>query len=407
MVFRYCRCALAFLALVFAVDVLALDWREPEPFRRDRLAGRSFDYNAESFLHRFSFEPKPALDGRRRLQGSGLEGVGGSTRSRELYVRMDGRLELPLDGPAFAGYRFRRDEDFDGRFDQNLIGGGVRLDGWQLGVWGDVVGAKEELDLHGDIRWADGSGNAVRASLVAVDAIFNGKQREGTYQRYPYTLYLSGRWQASEAVALYGFTNLNTPMRLDDLSTRLRSDDEQYSAGIGLAVALTESVDAGLELEGLRGRRERRGMDEPLAEEQRLRRDYAAITAEVRHSPHAGEQRWLGVRHLFFDENDRRPSEPSAALRQERRETTLYLGRRWSFNERVGFAPVVYLAHLDVRETGSDDDTDRETGFYGKFSPAIELLVNQRTGGLIVLNPTIRLHEAAFGGGNVQVYLPF
>jgi hypothetical protein len=50
------------------------------------------------------------------------------------------------------------------------------------------------------------------------------------------------------------------------------------------------------------------------------------------------------------------------------------------------------------------DKTGR--GIDGKLTPAVELLVNRRTGGQLTLNPTFRLHRLVFGGGNVQLHLP-
>ncbi len=397
------------MLILVSVEVGAVNWLEPEPFRRDRLEGRQFDYNAESFLHRFSFEPKPALSEQRVLRGNGIEGVAGSSRSRELYVRSEVRLELPLDGPGFAGYRFRRHEDFDGRFDENLVGGGLRYGGWQAGVWGDVVGAKEDIDIHGDVQWSDDRGNRFRATVVAVDAVFNSKQNDGVYERYPYTYYLGGRWQITPQLAVYGFGNVNTPMELQLDSINLRAEDEQYSGGLGVDVAVTESVSAGLRVEGLYGLREQRGLDGPVQEEQRLRRSYGAVTAEMRQSLDQGEQRWFGVRYLQLTENDRRPRDPMETMEMERREYTVYAGRRWHLRESIAFAPGVFLAYHDNTEVfpGDEDSDDSDRGFYGKLAPAVEFTVNQRTGGRIALNPTLRLHRAAFGGGNVQVYLPF
>ncbi len=398
------------LLLILPVhDVAALDWTDPEPFRRDRLSGREFDYNAESFLHRFSFEPKPALGGFRTLDSNGISTVAGSTRSRELYVRTDAQLELPLDGPAFAGYRFRRDEDFDGRFDQNLVGGGARVNGWQASVWGDVVGAKEDVDVHADLRWQGRQGNRIRAGIVAVDAFFNSKQRDGRYREYPYTYFLSGRWRATENLAFYGFSNVNAPVRLEMSTTGLRSDDEQYSGGVGVDLTVAPAVSASVELEGLYGLREQRALEGEVATEQRLRRSHVAVTAELRQRWDGGYRRWIGLRLLHFAENDRRPAAVTETVERERREYTLYGGQRWALGARTTFAPGVFLAFHDITEEYPDDsDSDgRDVGFYGKFTPALELVVNERTGGVVTLNPTVRLHRAAFGGGNVQVHLPF
>ncbi|WP_290650809.1 hypothetical protein, partial [Aquisalimonas sp.] len=83
-----------------------------------------------------------------------------------------------------------------------------------------------------------------------------------------------------------------------------------------------------------------------------------------------------------------------------------YGGVTWRFNERMQFAPGVFLNYADIRKR-EDGEVDDARGLYSKLTLPLQITVDQARGGHITLNPTARLHRIAFGGGNVQVYLPF
>ncbi len=387
----------------------AASWTAPEPFRRDRVEGREFDYNAESFLHRFSFEPKPALQGHPGRHTDGLRGLVGSTRSTELYVDMDARMTVDFDTPAFAGYQFRRREDFDGRYDANLFGMGLHVGELRFSVWGDVLGAKENADVHGELLWAPSAGNHVRLTLVAPDAWYNSKQGDGRYERQPYTYYVEGRWQVLDPLQLYGFVNHNAPTRLREEVQGFRFRDRQDSAGLGFDLQLSEILALGVEVEGLYGTRRRDGLDGPEPADQRQRRQFGLATVELRQWLRDDLKAWYGLRYLHFDERNRQPEAEDGGEILERRESMVYGGVRWRWREQITLAPGVFVNYVDNTERHpadpSRDDGDR--GFYGKLTPAVEVLVDRRRGGTLTFNPSVRLHRAAFGGGNIQVNLPF
>lgn len=387
----------------------AAEWYGPQPFRQDRLNGRSLEYNAESFLHRFSFEPKPAIGIDARAREEGLYVAAGSTRSNELYVNMRAHAELDMDGPAFAEYRFRRFEDLDGIYDSNLVGVGAAFGDWRASVLGDVVATKEDVDLHYELQWANGRGSRLRAVLVQVDPLYNTKQGEGAYERYPVTAYLEGAWRTPGNVTVYGFLNANLPTRLRNAAEQFRLRDRQYSAGLGFDMPLSRNWELALELEGLTGLRRREGHDGLSAEDQHLRRRSAVGTLELRQFVRDDLSAWYGVRHRYLDERDRRPEAPDAWHRSTRRETMVYAGVRWQWRPRVAFRPGVFLNVVDnqARYPFDPGNSDEASGFYGKLAPAVEFLVNRRTGGTITVNPTLRLHRAAFGGGNIQASFPF
>ncbi len=396
-------------ALVLATGQATAAWTAPEPFRRDRIEGRDFDYNAESFLHRFSFQPKPALGAPRVPRVDGLRGWAGSSRSDELFVEMDAQVTLDFDTPAFAGYRFRRREDFDGHFDANLFGIGFQVGDFRFSVWGDVVAAKEDIDVHGELLWAPGTRGHLRLTLVAPDAWYNSKQDDGRYERQPYTYHVEGGWLLTDDLRLYGFINHNNRLRLREHAQGFRFTDAQQSAGVGLDVQLSETLALGAELEGLYGTRRRDGLAGPEEEDQRQRRQFGLATLELRHWLQHDLQAWYGLRYLHFDERDRQPRSDDGGRILERRESMAYGGVRWRWREQITLAPGVLVNYVDNREyhPAAPGEVDTDRGFYGKLTPAVEVLVDRRRGGTVSFNPTLRLHRAAFGGGNIQVNLPF
>lgn len=402
--------ALAAFLLVLAAGDTAADWYGPEPFRRDRLEGREFSYNAESFLHRFSFEPMPATGPERYDLPDGMFGTGGSTRTDELYLRAHVHATLNMDGPGYLGYRFRRDEDFDGRYERNLLGIGARQPGWDAALWADVHAAKQDLDLQADLRLEDDAGSHIRLAVAAPEAIHNSKRQAGdsVYERRPYTYYASGTWQLPGEHAVYGFVDRNARTRLRDEATGVRVDDERLGAGVGVALSLGPAWTLGAEVEGLRGTREQVALDEPVAAEQDLERSFDQATVELRQRLDGRHRAWYGVRYFRLVEDDRRPQDADAWRHIDRRERTLYGGLRWQWRDTVALRPGVLLHYVDNSErhplAPENDDTDE--GFYGKLTPAVEFLIDRRSGAFIVVNPTVRLHEAAFGGGNVQLYVP-
>ncbi|MCC5812814.1 MAG: hypothetical protein JJU06_20830 [Ectothiorhodospiraceae bacterium] len=397
------------LLLLLGTGGAAADWSNPEPFRRDRVEGREFDYNAESFLHRFSFEPKPALGRGSPLPRDGLFGLAGSSRSNELYVDMRAQATLETESPLFFGYRFHRTEDFDGRYDENLVGFGAHVGPFRVSVWGDVVGAKEDIDIHGELLWLPSAGNHLRFTLVAPDAVYNSKQGEGEYLRKPYTYYLDGQWQVLDDLRLYGFINHNDHMRWRENTREFTLRDRQHSAGVGVDLRLNRYWSASVELEGLYGVRRRDGLAGPDEADQRLRRSFGLATVELRQWLRDDLQAWYGARYLHFDETDRRPRDAEEHVRYERRETMVYGGVRYRWTDAVSFAPGIFVNYADNTERYPDvpGESDSDRGIYAKLTPSVELLVDRRRGGYITLNPSVRLHRAAFGGGNIQAYLPF
>ena len=388
-------------------DSLA-SWYGPEPFRRDRVDGREFEYEAESFLHRLSYEPMPLLQPAQRTARDGVFGTGGSTRSNELFVRQHVQLSLPTDTAAYLGYRFFRYEDFDGHYDQQHLGAGYQNDDWRLVFWGDVTGDKGDTSMQ--LEWAlqEGPYHHLRVILAAPDALYNRKSEDDDeYQEQPYTWYAEGRARLYGQFDLYGFVNLNRPTRFRSVALAALVDDEQISAGLGVGWA-RDAWYLGLELEGLDGDRKRRGQVADSVAEQRLSRQFSQLTVEARRSLADGTQLWYGLRHLRFDEDDRRPHDPESWLEMDREESYLYAGRQWRLGQRTLFSPTLIggYAEIDEHYPLRPANSKFDTGFIGKMTPAFVFELGNKRQGTITLSPTVYLHELGFGGGNVQLHFP-
>ena len=122
---------------------------EPEPFRREEQDDRSFDYDKQSFIDRFSY--RFDLNSYREWEKyrEGFRISAGSISSDEMYVASQFQKKWFLDDWLFTTLRYRRDEDFDSRFDRVLLG--VGLQGFahcSFTTLADVVQEKEDIDLH-------------------------------------------------------------------------------------------------------------------------------------------------------------------------------------------------------------------------------------------------------------------
>lgn len=383
---------------------------DPSPFRRDSLDGRDFTFDNLTFLHRLSYSPMPLLGRRRPTPPNSFEATTGSTKQDEFYVFMKANVLFPLDGPLFIQYRFRRDEDFDGRHDQNLLGIGLAFEsGWRFSLHGDVVGNKEAIDAHVDVSWTHpASGEFIRFIWVAPDAFFNEKSLDANYQVTPYTYFMNGRIGKPGETVWRGFAQVDTTAELVE-DAGLRSRNRSRFGGVSVEKPLTDNATVEFAVEASRGKRSRESRFRPFTREKDLQRDYHAQAVEWRRDLNGGHQLWMGVHHLNFEEEDRRPHDAENDADREREETTFYLGRSLSFSERIHFLPTVLLAWQDIETVKpSRPELDYSTRrFSGKFVPSFEFTLNEETGARISLALTTRLHRVGFGGGNVQFVLPF
>lgn len=436
----FCCLALGLPLSSLAGATALLRWDEPDPFRREQLAERPYSLTATGLLDRFSFEAQPALAPERRLVGNGLVALAGSTRSRELYVRSQARMEIGLDGLGLAGLRLRRDEDLDGRFEQYLIGLGLGLGDWQVWAWGDVQATKEDIDVHLEGAWRPDTERHLRLRTVLVDPAYNDKQDDGRYRRAPISLMLDGSWRVADW-RWYGFGRANLPMLLEMSDSGIRARDAAYAGGLGLAYLPDLAWQAGLELEGLYGRRRQdflpellsteahanwqADQDDPLPDglrrfdpgpwpERALDRRYLAATIEARYLQSDGQLAWLGMRALSLREDDRRQAMDDNSLTLRRREYLFYCGWRYPLaDDRLRLSPTLFFnRYLGTERERSvdpagDDSDSHERAWQVKLAPAIDIILDRDRRAVLTLNLSLMLYEPKFGGGNVQLFLPF
>jgi hypothetical protein len=384
---------------------------EPTPFRRDQLKGRPFLYDSTSFLHRLSYQPMPYLGRLRPVPDKVLQGTAGSISRDKFYVKLEATAHIPLEGPLYSGYRFRRDEDFDGRFDWNLIGLGLELGQWRLSVWGDVVAEKDAIDTHWDVEWRDERQNMFRFVWVMPDMIFNRKNEDAVYEPRPYTVFLRGERWVTKRMALKGFIQINNRTELRDTPAGYLRANQQTSGGGSVEFKITDDVEIEFYLEGLSGDRSRQGLEEPGLRDFEFDRDYRGTTAELRWKTSGGFLQWMGIRQVTYEEEWVGLNTDAFDSLEDRRETTVYWGREYPLTERLSFVPAVFLAYQEIDQlgvrTGGGEEGWSTAGFYGKAAPALRWELDSRNGAHLTLLVSTYLHRAAFGGGNVQIVFPF
>lgn len=404
---QYSWLALPLLCSAALVEA-ANSWHGPEPFRLERFDGRQFDYNLESFLQRLSFTEQPISSGVPLWQQNGWYGTGGSSRGKEFYVHSLLQQKVRFDAPLFAGFRHKRSEDLDGWYDRALFGVGYQAStNWDLGVWGDVSGAKEEMDLQFEANRYFDDGSYLTAAVVLTDVFYNSKTySDNRYERNPLTLYLAGAKQFVDQ-QLSAFININLPTEFNDATLGQLLQDEQYSAGISWQRSFQGERQLSVQGQGLYGKRR---ADSPLADSDadwQLTRRFAQLNLEWQ-QPLQQRPTALGLQLNRLTEYDSRFANATQSA-ESRREAFAYLRQDRSLNDNWRWRPTLYVGYGAARSelrTNSDEPL-KDNGWLAKISPNLLWQLSQSSGAYLLINPTVKLHNLQFGGGNIQVFVPF
>lgn len=385
-------------------------WSGPEPFRLERLDGRQFDYNLESFLQRLSFTEKPIHDMSPLWQQNGWYGTGGSSRGKEFYVDSLLQQKLQFEAPVFAGFRHKRSEDLDGRYDRTLFGVGYQADNaWDLGVWADVSGAKEDMDLQFEANRHFSNGSWLSAAVVLADVTYNSKTYgDNRYQRSPVTLYAAAGQQYQQQ-QLSGFINLNLQTRYQEAAAEQLFSDEQYSAGLNWQSRLSINTELAVQAQGLYGRRSMQQLQLGLHESDWLmRRRFQQLNVELRQANSGLRPLTYGLQANRLQELDSRFAAGQRAA-ENRRELFSYIATEHALQGNWLAKPVFYVGYASARSEfrQQGDEPLRDNGWLAKISPNFIWQLSAQTGAYVVINPTVKLHNLQFGGGNVQVFMPF
>lgn len=378
---------------------------EPHPFRLDAvLTGRDFVYNTESFLHRYAFRMAFPLVGGAR-DATGFYGASGSTRADEFWLRLTARERIALGEKGLFDFRFRRDEDFDGRYDELRFGLGRHIGEYgTVTLFTDVHGDKSLMDVQLETAWEDGRGNRARVAVVAVDFEFNQKQDEAVYVAKPWTLFADGWWQAGDATVYVCF-NRNTPVFYRERVTARELEYEQTEGGIGLRLPLSDGPLLLVALEGLTTSR----TDSGSSRARMLEREHGAFTLELAEVEIGQRRWWFGLRRFALDEEA--VDETNAERLTRRREILAYTGTTWRLGAHTTLRTELLIAHIANQSNDfATTARPRRGPYYGKFAAPLELILDRRSGALLRFGPTIDVNEVdkiGFGGAVTQLIVPF
>ncbi|MEQ6884331.1 hypothetical protein [Salicola sp. Rm-C-2C1-2] len=380
---------------------------EPQPFRQERvLESRTFQYNDESFIHRSSFASTPAEYRSHPLPQDHIEGVGGSSRSDELFLDASARATQRFDrkGTVDFQYRFRRTEDYDGRYSRNLVGFGIHPGGGiQARLMADAQGDKARIDLQPELGWQDRHGNAVRVALVMPDYVFNEKQNEAHYADTPRTLFSAAQWHASDVTSLKGYISLSPETELEIPSRDSLFREESAQGGFSLQHRFNKDASVRWLIEGAFTDRHQNGLSSSASAsmERRVWRSRAILT-------YAGGrvERWrLGGEFLSLAESGQLIGD--ARQLSDRDEYLAFIGFGQSLSPEWQFSPELFVAHVNgyslngLKQRYSDHD-----GNYIKASLPFSWAPQGKNGPRLTLNPSVELHEPGFGGGNLRIRIP-
>lgn len=401
---------------------------EPEPFRRDEIGDRSFDYDKQSFVDRFTYRFTPQFVRAWNKTGEGFRITGGSVSKDETYTVAQLKKRWFFNDKFFGAIRFRRDEDFDSRFDRTLFGVGAQFfENWSFTFLGDVQAKKENIDLHFELTWEEfpridkydyaqrfaktnltsnqnkAVGNRARLALVLVDQFYNGKSEDGLYKQKPLTFFGEFQLHFSTTNQLHGWLNYNPKTELELYADNSLFQYEQFQAGVRLANELNKNVSSIISLSGQKGKQNRISLTQNI-EEQDFERNNIIAEMEFRYRFSPTLLTWLGVRHFYFTEDDIRVTEASDSNQIDRNENMLHFGLVWNIQNNLIFRPGIYLNDIyNTEELSSDVSKNTlDNRVTGRLTFPLEIHFSQRNA-IIVVNPTLEWPGDPFGGLNVQV----
>lgn len=398
---------LSYLLLIFCPLAQAeTAWFDPHPMRLEAITeGRLFTYNSESFLHRFSYrnlssDVKPGADG--------LWGTGGSITGDQLYVEINAQKTLRFDNERYAIVtRTQRREDYDGRFDRQMVGISRRFgDSWEGTFIADITGDKGLVDFQLESTWQPDDRRQLRLAMMQPDRLYNNKSDSGNkYQKSPTTVFAHYSHQGKEYSGFEAAINFTPRARYEDRSALYVVDAEQLRVAGDLTLPLTGQWYGNARLEVENSRRDFSGRGVPGNDFSRNSRHMAlALMAPDRPwSPSAG------LRYFELDESGWFGEGLAASGHNTRRELGAFAGIRWRSGESHWVEPGILLMHVDLdRRLMGSPERDRNTrDVVGKVIVPWRYVIHQQSGAVVSINPTFRLHRFAFGGGNIQLHWPF
>ena len=400
---RVLCCSLGLVLTGSPAAVRADAWSEPSPLRREAIVeGRSFQYDNRSFLNRFSYRSlAPPLQ-----TGDRIEGTAGSVSSTELFLDISLQKTLWFDDrQQYVQVAMQRAEDFDGYYDRQRFGYRRLLGDWHVGIAGDVRGDKAETDVHFSLGWSPSERTDIEAQLILPDAYLNQKGESGAaWDGGARSGFLSWRHQRQH---WQGRLVLNsTPeVVLDDSLANLRAAAEQHRLLLELMAG--QDWRTQLRLEGERSDRAYLFDPEGTADSGSFRRRMHALTVSLQ------ARLWpltpaLGVHYLRLEEDGWLGQARAETVRVRHDEPYLFASVEQALGTRWQWQPTVYVGRsqmIRTSEENPDSNSERERS-QGKLSLPFRYLADAGSGATLTLSPSFYLHEARFGGGNLQLHWP-
>jgi hypothetical protein len=378
----------------------------PQPWRAEAVVeGRDETYNEERFLHRYSFRHSQS---RPAVTGLGFRGTGGSVGSSRLYFDTRLRQDFSFNGDRQAFMLdMQRSLDFDGAYDRQLMGFRHQLTN-RLQVWlqGDVFADKSEIDIYASARYATGNGGWLHGSWIRPDYWFNDKtDTDDRLKTRPHSYFLQWHqpWQDQHQSTTASLTV--TPEAAIDSARESLTVESQSIRG-----ALTQQLTRGdwrylLEYTGEYSTRDYRLDD--ATDTTDFRRQYHQWSAEVSHQGHQYRPT-VGVRYVYLNEQGYFGRALDTRGDVRRREPMVFASIGLSLSPRSTLRPAIYLGAPEVSQSFSNDEVSDldSNSFRGKLALPLAITLSRQEPVILTIAPTFRLHEAAFGGGSLQLHWP-
>jgi len=384
-------------------------WFDPHPQRLEAFVeGRDFNFNWESFIHRLSYRhlsdfPRPAEDG--------LYGTGGSTTGDELYVDINLQKTLYSDNKRYAVLvRMQQREDFDGRFERQLLGVSRKFsNNVDVSLLADVAGDKGRISFQYELNWRPSEEQLLRVALVETDRLYNPKSNSNnSYRNEPITAFVHYRQSMAKTGLLEFAVNYSPSAGYEEISAGRLIRSEQLRLMADVQMPLTAHWQTGLRIELEQTDRNITSLADAALFDENFRRrmqryTWSARNADMRYSPE------FGVRYFRLSERGWFGNSLASVGNHQRREFLAYLGGIVRERERSYWQPTVYAGNIDFDRSFVQrplDNRQREN-VGAKLALPWRYVVHQQSGAILSLNATVRLHRLAFGGANVQLHWPF
>lgn len=379
----------------------------PQPWRQDAVVlGADATPNEERYLHELSYghsQPVPSLI------DNGIRGTGGSVGSRRLYLDFRFRQDYGFnqDRQGFL-LDIQRSEDFDGPYERQLIGFRHQLTG-ATEVWlqGDVFADKSRSDVYLSGRHIFDNGAWLHGSWILPDLYFNEKTRsDDAFVDPAHSYFLQWHQPAGQGQDQQSGTTVSVtyspPSTFDSRSEGLVVENKT------LRGALSHYHRLGhwrlqMTLSGELTRRHYQ-LDE-FADGIPTRRDHAEVGAEAVYDHHR-LQPGFGLHYFYLEEQGYTGRNLDEIRDLRRREPTVSGHFSVALAPTVTLTPTVYLSAPDIDQSYSESDDENFRGFTGKLALPFEILLSREENAILTLTPTVYLHRAAFGGGNLQLHWP-